>query len=221
MRVLIMGKMNLYIIRHGETYLNRFSKMQGWADSPLTEEGKVVAVETGVKLSHIPFDRVYTSDLGRTIETAKLIIGQNQHNKNHMFNKTKEFREFFFGSFEGDDIEITWNKLASDNGFSTGIELMDSFSVKERLDAYKNSDPLRHAEDHQTFTSRLEKGLVKIISDQQNEEENILLVTHGVVVLNLIHKFSETPIGRIKIKNASVTHVEYSNGHFKLISYNQ
>ncbi|GAA3331389.1 hypothetical protein GCM10020331_087800 [Ectobacillus funiculus] len=32
--------MNLYVVRHGETYLNRYNKMQGWADSPLTEEGK-------------------------------------------------------------------------------------------------------------------------------------------------------------------------------------
>ena len=40
-------KLNLYIVRHGETYLNRYSKLQGWSDSPLTEEGKEIAIEAG------------------------------------------------------------------------------------------------------------------------------------------------------------------------------
>lgn len=63
----------IYLVRHGETYLNRYNRMQGWADSPLTEEGKDVAVEAGKKLASIRFDRVYTSDSGRTLETAESI----------------------------------------------------------------------------------------------------------------------------------------------------
>ena len=29
----------VYIVRHGQTLLNRYKKMQGWVDSPLTEKG--------------------------------------------------------------------------------------------------------------------------------------------------------------------------------------
>ena len=67
-------KLNLYIVRHGETILNRYRKLQGWSDSPLTEEGKVIAMEAGKKLAHVPFHRVYTSDLSRTIETANIML---------------------------------------------------------------------------------------------------------------------------------------------------
>ena len=28
-----------YFVRHGETYLNRLGRFQGWADAPLTPEG--------------------------------------------------------------------------------------------------------------------------------------------------------------------------------------
>lgn len=29
-----------YFMRHGETYLNKYHRMQGWSDTPLTNRGK-------------------------------------------------------------------------------------------------------------------------------------------------------------------------------------
>lgn len=29
----------VYIIRHGRTHINHYNKMQGWCDTPLTNEG--------------------------------------------------------------------------------------------------------------------------------------------------------------------------------------
>ena len=37
----------------------RMKRMKGWADSPLTEEGKAVATETGKRLEDVQFNRVY------------------------------------------------------------------------------------------------------------------------------------------------------------------
>lgn len=34
-----MRKVNYYIVRHGETLLNKLGKAQGWVDSPLTDAG--------------------------------------------------------------------------------------------------------------------------------------------------------------------------------------
>lgn len=31
-------KLSLYFIRHGQTYLNKYGRMQGWSDAPLTPE---------------------------------------------------------------------------------------------------------------------------------------------------------------------------------------
>ena len=32
--------MTFYFMRHGETYLNRYERMQGWSNAPLTEEDR-------------------------------------------------------------------------------------------------------------------------------------------------------------------------------------
>ena len=37
------GSINIYFARHGKTLLNTFDRVQGWADSPLTEDGIRVA----------------------------------------------------------------------------------------------------------------------------------------------------------------------------------
>ena len=50
-------------MRHGETILNRYNRMQGWSDALLTEEGKTSLEQTGQALKNVPFSAVYTSDL--------------------------------------------------------------------------------------------------------------------------------------------------------------
>ena len=64
----------LYITRHGKTMLNTSDRVQGWADSPLTEPGVTVARQLGKGLKGIPFGAAYSSDSGRAIETANLVL---------------------------------------------------------------------------------------------------------------------------------------------------
>lgn len=214
-------KMNLYLVRHGETYLNRYQKMQGWADSPLTEEGKAIAIEAGKGLANVQFDRVYTSDSGRTVETAECILQQNNYSSNLVINKRKAFREVFFGSFEGEYSEVAWNKVAQDNGYHTFNEMFRSHSIEGIMNFMKKSDPLHHAENHRELWERLEKGLDEITSESQSNKENILLVTHGVIIRNIISKFSDEYNNELEIKNSSVSILEYSSNMFKVISFNQ
>ncbi|WP_171038110.1 histidine phosphatase family protein [Aquibacillus sediminis] len=216
-----MGKVKLYLIRHGKTYLNQYEKMQGWADSPLTEEGKVVALETGKKLANISFDRVYTSDLGRTVETAEILLGQNHYNDNLAIRKTKEFRELFFGSFEGEYNEVAWSKVAKEKGLSSNEEMIRDHPMEEIVESMHKADPLHQAESFEEFSRRIKKGLELIIAERQKEDENILLVSHGVVIMHLIHKFSDEPIIPIEINNSSISHIEYAEDKYKVISYNQ
>ncbi len=215
------GKIYMYLVRHGETYLNRYKRMQGWADSPLTEEGKIVAVECGKKLSDIRFDRVYTSDSGRTVETAELILGQNKYSSDLPINKTKAFRESFFGSFEGEYSEVAWDKIAKQNGCANFKELLLNHSPEEAMRFTKETDPFHDAENHAEHWARLEKGLNEIIAQNRANDENVLVVTHGNTIRNLIHKFSEKTNVRVEIKNSSVSIIEYTNSVFKVISFNQ
>jgi probable phosphoglycerate mutase len=212
---------NLYLIRHGETYLNRYKKMQGWADSPLTEEGKAVAAETGKRLAAVPFDRVYTSDSGRTVETAELILQQNNHKNNLVINRRKAFRESFFGSFEGEYSEVVFRKIAEENNCSSTKELFQNHNLEDVMNFFKTSDPFHHAENYKELWERIEKGLNEIVSNSQSHNENILLVTHGVIIRNIISKFSNEFDKGMEIKNSSVSVLKYTSNMFDVVSFNQ
>ena len=45
----------IYLVRHGQTILNRYNRMQGWCDSPLTQKGIEDAHEAGRRLKKIRF----------------------------------------------------------------------------------------------------------------------------------------------------------------------
>ena len=66
--------MQIYVIRHGETAMNLESRLQGWLDEPLNENGILVAQLTGKALRDVRFDRVISSPLSRAKETARLIL---------------------------------------------------------------------------------------------------------------------------------------------------
>ncbi|MEL1196595.1 phosphoglycerate mutase family protein, partial [Staphylococcus epidermidis] len=57
-----MKTVTVYLVRHGQTWFNRFNKMQGWSDSPLTDKGIADAKRAGDLLSHITFTHAYSSD---------------------------------------------------------------------------------------------------------------------------------------------------------------
>ena len=76
----------VYFIRHGETFFNKYHRMQGWSDTPLTEKGWTDAAQAGRALAELDFDYLFSSDLKRTVDTANTIL------KNH---PTKKFKHRF------------------------------------------------------------------------------------------------------------------------------
>ena len=75
------NKLKLYIVRHGQTEWNVLEKFQGQLNSPLTLEGIKKIKETSAELEDIKFEAVYTSELGRTISTADIILQHNNFEK--------------------------------------------------------------------------------------------------------------------------------------------
>ena len=65
----------LYVIRHGETDYNRNGRYQGQSDVPLNAEGRSQCRALTARMSAIPLDVVYTSDLSRAQECARMIAG--------------------------------------------------------------------------------------------------------------------------------------------------
>lgn len=90
----------IYIVRHGQTEQNLKKKMQGRSDFPLTELGREQAAAVGEAFrdAGVVFDKVYTSPLGRAVETAQLIAGDAPTEVEELLI------EMDYGPYEGIDL---------------------------------------------------------------------------------------------------------------------
>ncbi|PFN21933.1 histidine phosphatase family protein [Bacillus cereus] len=202
----------LYVTRHGKTILNTNHRAQGWADSPLVEKGVEVATNLGTGLKDIHFTTVYSSDSGRAIETANLVLKYSEQSKLKL-EKRKALRELNFGIFEGEKLENMWETIGKAAGVSSPEELM-KFSIQEVIDLIRAADPTKQAEDWELFSTRIKIEIDKISEEAaKNGGGNVLVVVHGLLITALIEMIdhSKTKLG---VENASVTKILYKDGEY-------
>ena len=63
----------LFVARHGETLDNAAQRWQGWRDSPLSARGIAQAQALARRLASEPLAAIYSSDLGRALQTAHIV----------------------------------------------------------------------------------------------------------------------------------------------------
>lgn len=210
-----------YFVRHGETYLNRLGRFQGWADAPLTPEGLEIVHQSGRGLADVKFDAVYTSDLGRTIKTAQILLEENHHSQDLTITPMPEFREVFFGYYEGLEAQSVWRDMIAETNHELGLPRDAGIQVEATMNKMKASDPTGLAENYLEFWHRVETGLLELLNRHAGSDQTILVVCHGLTIQNLIHGLvADFELGE-PLANASVTTVKYLHGQFQLIAYNQ
>ncbi len=91
--------MRIYVLRHGETDLNKKHVMQGWLDEPLNENGRALAARAGRALGGIRFDACYSSPLRRAAETAAIILRESGNTI--PVTTDERLREICFGELDG------------------------------------------------------------------------------------------------------------------------
>ncbi len=69
-------KLELWLVRHGETTWNAEGRWQGHADVPLSEVGRDQAHRLAQRLEGVSFDAVISSDLIRALETARIVAAR-------------------------------------------------------------------------------------------------------------------------------------------------
>jgi len=100
----------IFLVRHGATEWNVHKRAQGHADIALTDEGRRQAVHAANELAHVDVDAVYSSDLQRARETARVIA--ESHGLDVKVDP--DFREIDQGEWEGltvDEIRRGWPDL--------------------------------------------------------------------------------------------------------------
>ena len=91
--------MKLYMVRHGQSETNLSKQYTGWSQVNLTEQGYEDARQVGKYLQKLSFDRIYSSDLIRAVQTAHHAIPGCEP------VRLKELREIGLGTLELRSIE--------------------------------------------------------------------------------------------------------------------
>ena len=69
----------VWFVRHGETCWNVEQRYQGHGDSELTNTGRAQVEAVAQRFREIPFDHLYSSDLGRSRSTVKAVARHSGH----------------------------------------------------------------------------------------------------------------------------------------------
>ena len=188
--------LKLYIVRHGETEWNVIKRFQGQLNTPLTEKGMEKLRKTGKKLENVLFDEVYTSELGRTVASAEIILNENNGYKNNKLElqKLAELNEVYFGVWQGLTYEEVFLKYPEEGNNVKNYKA-------ENVEAEKLEDALE----------RFLKGINKILDS--HESGNILVVTHGTVFEMFMNYVANDSIFDIDERTLM------GNGDYKVFSY--
>ncbi|MDI3299109.1 MAG: histidine phosphatase family protein [Bacillota bacterium] len=92
-----MPRRRLLLVRHGETLFNQSGRYQGHTDVPLSEQGRRQAEALAGRLAPVPVAAVWSSDLSRALETARVLA--RPHGLEVRVDR--DLREMSFGAWEG------------------------------------------------------------------------------------------------------------------------
>ena len=217
-----MKTLHLYVVRHGKTYFNRYNKLQGWGNSPLVESGIKDAYQAGHKLSQVHFKAAYSSDTTRAMDTAKIILDENKNSRDISLITDAKFREEFYGSFEGANMDVAWTSAGAPVGLRTYAEIVDQYGVDKTKDLLKDADPWHDAENSEEYWQRVLAGLKRILTNPVLDDgDNVLLISHGNTLISLADRFGE---GKIAVHerpaNGSISQMELDKDGLSIITYN-
>ncbi|MFC6176778.1 histidine phosphatase family protein [Companilactobacillus huachuanensis] len=209
----------IYLVRHGKTWYNEYEKMQGWSDTPLTTDGVAVAQKAAESLKSVDFAAAMTSDMKRAVDTTRIIT---RRNKNDLVpQELSEFREQFYGYFEGRSIDESWFAIGKPHQARTFTDIVKKYGFDATMDFAKEADPLHDAESAEEYWSRIERGFKKI-DRIAHDGDKILLVTHSITILGFAIRYKTANLKVDDIPaNASLTIMERDNGINKVTKYNQ
>lgn len=192
-----MYDMTVYLIRHGETDLNKQKMLQGRSNIELNEYGRELARKTGEALKDVSFDYVYSSPLIRAYETAKLLLGD----KEIPVVTDERIQEISFGVYEGLSYHPEHHTIP-DKDFIRFFDAPESYKVPE------------NGESFEEVIKRTGEFWQELIRNPMHEKKTILVSTHGCALKAILANINQTPIenfwGEGVHKNCAVSIVRIS-----------
>lgn len=176
--------MRLYLIRHGETEYNRKRLIQGHTKVPLNDFGIEQATRLGRRMTDMPLDKIYASDLRRTEMTASIL---SEHTGIPVQYEPL-FRERNPGTLTDGTYEDAWP-------FFNDLEY----------------DP-PEGESVTVFTQRVTEAFNTLLALEGHTNNNVAVVSHGMVCgafMNVCLRASSEEVLGTHWANTSLTIVDY------------
>lgn len=209
----------IYLVRHGKTMFNTIGRAQGWSDTPLTAEGERGAMELGLgfKAKGLKFDRAYSSDSGRTIQTMGFILEYSE-NKDIPYKMDKRIREWCFGSFDGGYDGELFDGVLPIIFAEKGLQESGKFPSDEELArAIYEVDTAGWAETWEELSGRIMSGFSDMAAEAEAAgAKNIVIVSHGMTIASYIKMLRPDKERPHNLDNGSVTHLTFENGKFEV-----
>ena len=201
---------NILLIRHGQSEWNKLNLFTGFKNIELSEQGIDEANKAGqnFKNFNIKFDIVFTSELKRAQETAKIIL-KNLNQWDHLYEKGK--------------IKTDINLNERDYGDLTGLnkkETADKFG-EEQVHKWRRgySDQPPNGESLEDVVRRVKIYFEESINPaiQSADNNNILIAAHGnslralLIVMNI---YDSSNINSVELSTGVPIHVILENNKF-------
>ncbi len=193
----------IYFIRHGETIWNIERRMQGHKNSNLTDFGIEQMKWAADALKNIKFEKLYTSDLERALQSAE-IFKRIFSSDNLCIEKNSLLREINLGSWEGRKIE------------DVSVEDPESYR------AFWQSPELDSRKDGESLLDIISRsGQFLKLMEANHNNQTVAAVSHALFIKAASAWIANKNIADFwsgeKIKPGSITVAEYENSEWKLL----
>ena len=196
---------HIYIIRHGETDNNKVHRFQGRGiNASINETGRQQAEAIAHALKDVPIQKVVTSSLIRTMETAEPLIEQS----GAVVESYADLDEMSFGKYEGSFIH----------------EIMDAINeLQEKWTAGETDYCIEGGgESPQEVYDRAAAKLVEVIED--SEEKYIAFMLHGRLIRILLSGLLGLGLKnmqQIKHTNGAINHLVWNGKELEVVELNK
>jgi len=189
--------LEIWYLRHGETEWNRTRRWQGHSDTPLNDLGRWQAARLGARLGSLAFDRVYSSDLSRCLETAGIAVPRVEPIVD------PRLREIDYGAFEG----CTWDTLADEERLELETWWGDPYQLR-----------IRGGESFTDVTERLREWQRDL-----PEQGRIAVFSHGGLIRCALYQVIGAPRGwewTVMLENGGITRIRADSRHTAILGVN-
>lgn len=199
-----MSKTRLYLVRHGETELNKVNKMQGRGiDAPLNTNGLKQANLVAEFLRDENPDQLFTSSLQRSIQTAKPLNDCSDC----QVQSFPELDEMNFGIFEGcysADVQKEMDKVH--NAWKQG----------------QINRPMPDGESPVEVFKRANGRLTKLLEKYRNQ--TLIFILHGRLIRILLSEWLGLGLKnmhQIEHQNGAINHIHSNGKSFEAVYLNK